>query len=223
MARTRVAPQRQIGVTEEGFQFSKIVGTTGAERFVLRASKDKPYFVQETSMRLLNQAGLVAVDQDLEIPVLVADRKLQRTLTNNGKYTWFYTLGQGPLNLPQFQHVENGVLVPGKAGIEETVRNYWNGPQPLSLYVYSDRDARDIGRRFDRVADVGPSDAAEVVYGKLAETQAQAGREAVAQKVDPALVSSFRAVVSKLDAATQSGVLEPHIVNISKEVLRRIE
>lgn len=228
MARARTI-ERKVGVTEEGFQFSKIVGTTGSERFVLRASKEMPKFVQETSMMLLNEAGLIAVEQDLEIPVLVADRKLQRTLTDNGEHIWFYTLGQGPLNLPQFQHVKNGTLVSGKGGVdketgirETTVRNC-DGPYPLSLDVYQDEYARCDGRRFVRNADDWPSLVAPVVYGKLAEPQAQAGREAAAQKVDPALVSSFRAVVSKLDAATQAGVLESGIVNISKEVLRRIE
>ncbi len=48
-------------------------------------------------------------------------------------------------------------------------------------------------------------------------------RRVAAQKVDPALVSNFRAVVSKLDAAAQAGVLEPSIASISMEVLRRIE
>ncbi len=100
---------------------------------------------------------------------------------------------------------------------EQAAAKAAKGEGPLGLFV--GRGAVFYYRRLD----VYSGDWAGVVARVASVPQAQAGGEAATQKVDAALVSSFSAVVAKLDAATKAGVLEPSLVNISKEVLRRLE
>jgi hypothetical protein len=166
------AAQRETGVTKKGYQFSKISGSTGVERYVLRREDATGVnFTHENSLTLLTEAGLVFVEYKLEIPLLVHDWELQRALTNDEQFTSLFLAGRGPLNLPIFQHVnEKGKIVNGAGGIENTIMNF-DGDKQLSVDVRSDDGARDYGRRFYLVADYTPDYAASVVYGKLAESK----------------------------------------------------
>ena len=148
----------------------------------------------------------------MKILLLASEQRLLRELY--GAYDdddiLFYTSGKGPLNLPEYQHVENGTLVPGKGEAETTVHNI-DGIYPVTLFIepstYNNCDALFVRRADDRF-----SEPAQMIYGKAAQ-----------DKVVPELIASFRTVVAKLDIATQVGILEPGIVTTLKEVLRKIE
>jgi hypothetical protein len=165
------AAQRKTGVTKRGFQFSKISGSTGVERYVLRQHYAPGLNLNnENSLRLLTEAGLVFVEYKLEIPLLVRDWELQRALTGGGESVGFFTAGRGPLNLPEFQHVnKEGKIVYGAGDTNNTIRNF-DGEGPLYVGVRSDRIARMADRRFDLGADGVRDYRGSVVYGKLAET-----------------------------------------------------
>jgi hypothetical protein len=166
------AREGEIGETKYGYQFSKISGSTGVERYVLRG-EDAPgvKFNHETSLTLLTEAGLVFVEYKLEIPLLVHDWRLQRALTNDGQFISLFVAGRGPLNLPEFQHVnKEGKIVNGKGNIENTIWNF-DGEEPLSIVVRSDDVAREGWGRFLLLAVRDAGYAARVVYGKLAETK----------------------------------------------------
>jgi hypothetical protein len=164
------AVQRETGVTKKGYQFSKISGSTGVERYVLR-QEDAPgvNLTRENSLTLLTEAGLVFVEYKIEIPLLVRDWELQRALTNNGQFISLFVAGRRPLNLPAVQHVnKKGKIVNGEGDIENTIRNF-DGEGSLWLDVDSDGDALDYERRFVLNTDWDADYVVRVVYGKLAE------------------------------------------------------
>ena len=94
------------------------------------------------------------------------------------KGKWFYLDGQGPEKGGIYTFNNKGELteLTGNETLDQKVRVY-SGNTPLSLGVYSDYVARDVGRRFDLVGVSSPDSIAPVVVGVK---QAQAGSVAAA-------------------------------------------
>lgn len=163
---------------------------------VRRVSWKGLLFNKNGTKSILRGAGLVATDQDEEIPLLFSDNGLRRVVTNNGKSTWFYTASRR-LDLPQYQHVdESGRLVEGKGDTENTVGNWPTGSWTNHLTIESDSE---IARATDpsewisgvgyfkprflrgRAIDVtyqGTSDQAPLIYGRMPESPEEAAKSA---------------------------------------------
>jgi hypothetical protein len=146
-------------------------------------------------------------------------------LINTLKGKWFYLDGQGMQKFGIHTFNEKGKLVglTGNESIDQKVR-VWPGNNPLSLLVYSDDGARDLGRRYELNADDGPSLVAPVVVG------VKAGREAAApktSKINPEVENDLR---EALDGAKR--VYEPsskdhpalvRLTNAAEAVLKELE
>lgn len=191
----------------------KEVGKTGV--FVSQTDAD-----HKNSLSILQQYGLEPLTYQEAIARINQHEQLKEQL----KYTMFYLDGKCYL-LPGFNTVDhNGELTPGKRDIERTV--FVNpGQQPLVLRVHADYDALFRKSRFNLYADGSPDEVAHVVVG------VQAGHKMTMPKVealngseiDPELISEFKSVIDKMDAAAQAGGLNAEITEVAKKVLRAIE
>lgn len=216
-------PQRQIGVTQEGFVFRELVSSTGIRLYVLTREdvSEATAFDHRTSMRLLDEAGLSPLVYWVATPLLSTDIQLQNQFTNNGRdYTWFYLAGKG-LGSSQGVTESNALYTLGPnrvfskgagSSIEETILA-WTGNEPLSLVVGSDHDARYRGARLVLGAYGMPVKFARMVVG----TQAHAGHDPATQKIEDIKAMARQAELEVLGLVSASGsILSQPTVNLGR-------
>jgi hypothetical protein len=130
---------------------------------------------QKNSMSLLQQNGFRPLTYQEAIVKIDQNPELKEQL----KGKWFYLDGKGSQLSGYYTFNDKGELTQGKGDIEKTVY-VWKGSQPLSLYVRTDVDARDLVRRFLLSAYLEPSVVASVVVG------VRTGHEVATPKIEVA-------------------------------------
>jgi hypothetical protein len=198
--------------------FEQRIGSTGNALFVLGKGGN-----QKKSMELIQAAKLRPIEKEEIMLLLMNDEKLKESL----KGQWFYIAGKGlDQKLDLYTIDDNGSLVERKevVSVEKTVCVF-NGPRPLSVFVYSDSNASDYGRRFLLNAGDGPGYVAPVVVGvaknfKLKLTPSAPSREAAAPKIDPKLLARAESSIAIIEAAEEVGALAKGITAPLKDLLR---
>lgn len=119
---------------------------------------------------MVKEAGLTFLTRQNALRILMNDEGLKKFL--KGKR--FYLAGEGMGKSGIYTIDQKGEFVEATEELSLERKVYvWRGPNPLSLYVYSDADAAQNGRRFVLGAYYVPHVVAPVVVG-IERSQAQA-------------------------------------------------
>lgn len=164
--------------TRQKLGFEEVATSTGIALHITETKADHP-----TSKGLLEKADLTFLTYQEALSILTKDDKLTESL----KDKWFYLAGEG-LNkkLDLYTINDKGELVKRTKNIpvEMTVR-VWNGTNPLSLDVYSDGRAAQLGRRFGLDANYEPYVVAPVVVGRAKQREEVV--DSMLRKIDEAV------------------------------------
>ena len=198
--------QAQVNTQATRFgEFKPVTGSTGVMLHVLEKRSD-----HSTSMKLLDESGLMPFAREEMLSILVKDEKLKEFL----KGKWFYLAGSGAKENGLYTLNEDGNLTSGKCqSIENTVR-VWPGDKPLSLNVYFDYNAASHSWRFGLDAAFDPHDDAPVVVGKPKLSLSEQAN--VLLKKIESEAGNLKRSATQEDLAKRSNELATNAANLAK-------